>query len=63
MIPNGTFCSECSPLCSVCNLTNSLCAVCQGGVYLYNNLCYGSCPSPLIVSYDFLSCVTQAVYY
>ena len=63
MVPNGTVCSICLAQCQVCNQTNSLCAVCDAGVYLHNNLCYSSCPSPLVVSYDFLSCVTEQVYY
>lgn len=63
MVPNGTLCTVCAPQCSVCNLTTLLCGVCNAGVYLYNNSCYAQCPSPLVVSYDFLSCVTQEVYY
>lgn len=63
MVPNGTLCSYCADKCSICNLTSSLCSVCNGGVYLHNNLCLTECPSPLIVSYDFLTCVTEEVYY
>lgn len=59
MVPNGTTCSYCATSCSVCNLATSLCSVCNGGVYLHNNLCITVCPSPLITSYDFLTCVTQ----
>lgn len=63
MVPNGTVCSFCADSCSVCNQSNSLCTVCNAGVFLYSNLCYSTCPSPLVVSYDFLSCVTEEVYY
>ena len=59
MVPNGTVCSYCGGQCSICNLANSLCSVCNAGVYLYDNACYSTCPAPLVVSYDFLSCVTQ----
>lgn len=59
MVPNGTVCSYCGDQCSICNLANSLCSVCNAGVYLYDNACYSTCPAPLVVSYDFLSCVTQ----
>ena len=63
MVPNGTVCSVCLDLCSVCDQTTSLCSICNAGVYLHNNLCYTTCPAPLITSYDFRSCVTQEVYY
>jgi hypothetical protein len=63
MVPNGTTCSTCLTNCNVCNQANSLCSICTAGFYLYNNLCYSVCPSPLITSYDFLTCVTQEVYY
>jgi hypothetical protein len=63
MVPNGTICTECSPQCNLCNLTSLLCSVCNAGVYLYNNSCYATCPSDLVVSYDFLTCVTPTVYY
>jgi hypothetical protein len=63
MVPNGTQCTPCLAQCAVCNLTNGLCSVCEGGLFLYSNLCYSSCPAPLVVSYDYLSCVTLSVYY
>jgi hypothetical protein len=63
MIPNGTSCSACLANCNICNQANFLCSVNSGGFYLYNNLCFDSCPSSLVVSYDFLTCVTPEVYY
>jgi len=63
MVPNGTICSICTDSCAVCNTSTSLCSVCNAGVYLYNNLCNAVCPSPLVVSYDFLTCVTETVYF
>lgn len=59
MFPNGTTCSSCGATCSICNQTTTLCTVCNAGVYLYNNSCYSTCPAPLVVSYDFLTCVTE----
>ena len=63
MVPNGTTCSPCLALCSVCDQTTSLCTVCNAGVYLHNNLCFSTCPAPLVTSYDFRTCVTQDVFF
>ena len=62
MAPNGTTCSICLSNCNICNQQTSICEVCSAGYYLYNNLCSNTCPDPLVVSYDFLTCVTKEVY-
>jgi hypothetical protein len=54
MIPNGTSCSTCLANCNICNQANFLCSVNSGGFYLYNNLCFDSCPSSLVVSLPYL---------
>ncbi len=62
MAPNGTTCSICLSNCNICNQQTSICEICSAGYYLYNNLCSKTCPDPLVVSYDFLTCVTKDVY-